>query len=58
MEDAPNGAEAGLRAGMHVVWVPDPRAEQSSLFGRVDQILDSLEKFVPEKFGLPPYNKS
>ncbi|GFR80896.1 pseudouridine-5'-phosphatase [Elysia marginata] len=58
LEDAPNGAEAGLNAGMHVVWVPDPRADRSSLGGRVDQVLDSLEQFVPEKFGLPPYNAS
>ena len=58
LEDAPNGAEAGLSAGMRVVWVPDPRADRSGLAGRVDQILDSLEEFVPEKFGLPAYSGS
>ncbi|RUS73163.1 hypothetical protein EGW08_019072 [Elysia chlorotica] len=56
LEDAPNGVEAGIKAGMHVVWVPDPRADQSGLSGKVDQILESLEQFVPEKFGLPPYS--
>ena len=30
-EDAPNGAESGLAAGMRVVWVPDPRADRSGL---------------------------
>lgn len=54
-EDAPNGAEAGLAAGMHVVWVPDPRADRSKLGTRVTQVLDSLEDFQPEKFGLPAY---
>ncbi|BFZ00744.1 hypothetical protein BsWGS_03783 [Bradybaena similaris] len=55
-EDAANGAEAGLAAGMRVVWVPDPRADQSVLRGRVDLILETLEQFKPEDFGLPPYN--
>ncbi|CAG5128390.1 unnamed protein product, partial [Candidula unifasciata] len=55
-EDAANGAEAGLAAGMRVVWVPDPRADQSVLQGRVDVILETLEHFRPEDFGLPPYS--
>jgi len=43
---------------MHVVWVPDPRADRSGLQGRVAEILDSLEQFVPERFGLPAYADS
>jgi pseudouridine-5'-monophosphatase len=55
-EDAANGAEAGLAAGMRVVWVPDVRADQSLLKERVDVVLETLESFKPEDFGLPPYN--
>ncbi|GFO16563.1 pseudouridine-5'-phosphatase [Plakobranchus ocellatus] len=58
LEDAPNGVEAGLKAGMQVVWVPDPRADRSQLADRVDQVLDSLEHFEPEKFGLPAFGSS
>ncbi|CAG5132181.1 unnamed protein product [Candidula unifasciata] len=57
-EDAPNGVEAALAAGMRVVWVPDDRADRSSFEGRVDLILDSLENFKPECFGLPAFNSS
>lgn len=55
-EDAPNGVQAGLAAGMKVVWVPDPRNDRSALEGHVEQIIDSLEQFKPEYFGLPPFN--
>lgn len=54
-EDAPNGAESGLAAGMKVVWVPDSRADRSPYKGRVDAIYDNLEQFKPEDFGLPAY---
>ncbi|BFZ06080.1 hypothetical protein BsWGS_09119 [Bradybaena similaris] len=57
-EDAPNGVEAGLAAGMRVVWVPDTRADRSFIQGRVDLILDSLEHFKPELFGLPAFDSS
>ncbi|KAH9492344.1 hypothetical protein Btru_024388 [Bulinus truncatus] len=57
-EDAPNGAEAGLAAGMRVVWVPDPRADRAKLEGRVEQVLQSLVHFKPENYGLPPYVSS
>lgn len=57
-EDAPNGAEAAVAAGMKVVWVPDPRADRSQLQGRVHLILDSLEQFKPEDYHLPPYENS
>uniref|UniRef100_A0A0B6YS30 Uncharacterized protein n=2 Tax=Arion vulgaris TaxID=1028688 RepID=A0A0B6YS30_9EUPU len=55
-EDAPHGVEAGLAAGMRVVWVPDDRTDRTSFQDRVDLILDSLEQFKPEYFGLPPYD--
>lgn len=55
-EDAPNGVEAACAAGMQVIWVPDPRADRSALQQKSEVILDSLEDFRPEDFGLPPYS--
>ncbi|KAH9032430.1 HAD-like protein [Lactarius pseudohatsudake] len=57
-EDAIPGVQAGKRAGMSVVWVPD---ENLLSLGRPqsgeqpDQTLHSLEQFVPEEWGLPPF---
>ena len=55
-EDAVNGAESALAAGMHVIWVPDPRVDTSKLKDKVAQTLTSLEQFIPELYGLPPYD--
>ena len=40
-----------------VVWVPDPNILKlaGTVTEKADQILDSLEKFIPEQWGLPPY---
>jgi len=56
-EDALPGMQAGKRAGMSVVWVPDPNLRKLDFTGteKADQILDSLEEFIPEQWGLPPY---
>ncbi|CAK5281248.1 unnamed protein product [Mycena citricolor] len=56
-EDAQSGMQAGKRAGMKVVWVPDPNLLDVPLDGdeRADKVLVSLEDFVPEEWGLPPY---
>lgn len=57
-EDAPNGVQSALSAGMKCVWVPDSNVNkfdwEVKLKG-VDLILSSLEEFIPEDFGLPPY---
>uniref|UniRef100_T1J953 pseudouridine 5'-phosphatase n=1 Tax=Strigamia maritima TaxID=126957 RepID=T1J953_STRMM len=53
-EDALNGVEAGLAAGMKVIMVPDPRVDKSTIPANVT-VLKSLEEFQPQQFGLPSY---
>ncbi|KAF8575092.1 HAD-like protein [Ramaria rubella] len=60
LEDAIPGVQAGIRAGMQVVWVPDVRltALEEGQGLEVQQTLTSLEEFEPERWGLPPYPKT
>ncbi|WFD23290.1 pseudouridine 5'-phosphatase [Malassezia equina] len=57
-EDALPGVQAGLAAGMKVVWVPDPNlvavTREGSSVG-AHQELKSLLDFRPELWGLPPF---
>jgi hypothetical protein len=41
-----------------VVWIPDPNLLDIEFSGpeKADQILKSIEEFVPEQWGLPPYD--
>jgi pseudouridine-5'-monophosphatase len=54
-EDALNGVVAAQSAGMKCVWVPDARFDQTLLAKPANLILNTLEHFKPEQFGLPPY---
>ncbi|CAF4920556.1 unnamed protein product [Pieris macdunnoughi] len=53
-EDAVNGVKAACAANMQVVVVPDPRIEKK-LLKDATLVLNSLEEFQPELFGLPPF---
>lgn len=56
-EDATNGVEAAIKAGMQVVWVPDDnlRYVVGDDIGATQTLTGGLEEFNPELFGLPPY---
>ncbi|KAI7840608.1 hypothetical protein COHA_005758 [Chlorella ohadii] len=53
-EDAPSGVQAAKAAGMSCIMVPDPNLDRK-LCGGADLLLDSLEQFRPEQWGLPPF---
>jgi len=49
------GAQAGVRAGMNVVWVPDEslRALNPEATHGASVVIEHLEEFKPEQWGLP-----
>lgn len=55
-EDAINGVKAALAAGMQVVLVPDKRLDLSRVLVKPSLVLESLEQFRPELFGLPKFD--
>ncbi|XP_066156408.1 pseudouridine-5'-phosphatase-like [Euwallacea fornicatus] len=53
-EDSPNGARAGMAAGMQTVFVPDKDVNEE--IKKIATLsLNSLDDFKPEMFGLPPF---
>ncbi|KAL6784428.1 hypothetical protein ACKKBF_B01750 [Auxenochlorella protothecoides x Auxenochlorella symbiontica] len=54
-EDAPAGIQAASAAGMSSIMVPHPSLPRELCVG-ADQCLTSLTHFVPEEWGLPPYD--
>lgn len=55
-EDAPNGVQAAVTAGMQVVMVPDELVKPE-LCKLATLKLKSLEELKLELFGLPPFNE-
>lgn len=54
-EDAPNGVQAGISAGMQTVMVPDKHLPDK-FKDKATLVLQSLEDFKPEDFGLPKFD--
>ncbi|KAL6735666.1 hypothetical protein Aduo_006082 [Ancylostoma duodenale] len=55
-EDAPNGGRAAIAAGMKCVMVPDESHREEVKGISVTKVLNSLEEFRPEEFGLPAFD--
>ena len=53
-EDAPNGVLSAVAANMQVVMVPDEHIPKE-MTEKATLVLNSLNEFVPEQFGLPSY---
>ncbi|KAJ8965055.1 hypothetical protein NQ314_004456 [Rhamnusium bicolor] len=55
LEDAPNGIQGALQAGMQAVMVP-PKEVVQEFRKHATLVLDSLNDFKPELFGLPAWD--
>lgn len=55
-EDAPNGVQAALQAGMQVIMVPDENIPME-LRQNATLTVSAIDEAPLEKFGLPPLDK-
>lgn len=62
-EDSVNGCKSALAAGMHCIMIPQQKfmcpateKEIELLKPKLDDILESMQDFKPEKYGLPAFN--
>ena len=53
-EDSPTGVTSAITAGLKCVMIPDPRLDKS-LLNQATLVIDSLNDFKPELFGLPSF---
>ena len=54
-EDSPKGVASAKAAGMQCVMVPDNRLDKKYT-ENATLLIRSIEQFLPEDFGLPPYD--
>lgn len=54
-EDAPNGVQAACSAGMQSIMIPEDYVPED-MRKKATLVLNSLEEFKPELFGLPPFD--
>ena len=54
-EDSPMGTKGAYDAGMFVIAIPDLNMDKS-LYHNASEILNSMEEFIPENWGLPKYD--
>lgn len=55
-EDAINGVNAALEAGMQVIFVPDKWVDLKTISAKPTETLKDLNDFRPELYGLPPWD--
>lgn len=55
-EDAPNGVQSAVSAGMQVIMVPEKYVDEEKC-QKATLVLNSLADFKPELFGLPPFKE-
>jgi len=54
-EDSPTGLASAISAGYQCVLIPDPRYDRNKFESEAALVIDSLEDFEPELFGLPKF---